>query len=1158
MRLARLSLEKYGMFTGRAISFSPDKRVHLVFGPNESGKTTELAAVTDLLYGVEDRTRFNFVHANEDIRIGAEIVGRDSARLAFRRRKGRRNTLLDASDRPLPDGALDPWLAGVSRSVFEHTFGLSQQGLRAGGDAMLQADGEIGRSLFAAASGLTGLANVGRRLREDAEGLFKQSSRGSTQFDKLRAQFDAARRGIRERTVTYDGWRELTEQIQGLDARSDDIRRKRAEIEMERHRLARVRRVAPALASIDRLEERLGSYTDLPELPEDFKNRIRECLVAIAEIAREHQALEDALANADERLVLIQREPDLLSEGARIGALVERLQGLRDAVRDVPKRETEYQEANDLLCDYARRLGIADADALLALEPSDAERVRARQLVAEAARLKTAGAALRRQREGAATQLAAAEKKKSAAGMVRDPEPRRRRLAALRPEAEIIGGRTELSASLDRRRNVLVQRARRFTPPVSLDCLSGLALPAADAVRRFGTKLAELERQAADVAARRNALARQITGEEQAHAAVGAAASLPTPEAIAAARAERDRLWGVARQFVVLSEAPDLDAAGRTTLARNVDKSITDADRIADRRDAESDRLARHAEIERRLAQANKATQALAAEESDLAARRAAHDESWQALWRPAGVLPGTPVEMANWLNAVSTLISDRDALDADAAKLDALATREGALRPAIDALGGELGARVEGLPLALAIREIEAAIESAAKTWQSLRDAVRDVEKAREALTAVAKAEHELTEETERWHAAWCQSMPAIGLGPEATEEEANAALAVWSDVPATRTKRAMARHRADQMASTLETSRAEVAALTCRIAPDLAAADHPIAAIVALRDRLGEAREAETAARQIAGERARLSAQLEAAGRRDAVLHDECMALAALAGVGNPADLAAAADRITARNQCRSELLHLRGEITKQGDGLSEAALRAECTILPADAVAARLQAIDEEDRTLVEELSAVRAAAEIAQRKRGELEVGHGAESAAQEEAIAAAGLAALARNYARLEAACLLVTLAMERHRSRYEDPLIARASQLFARLTGNSFAGLTLDYREDVLTLVAAREDGQRVPISGLSEGTRDQLYLALRLAALDEFAARADPLPFICDDILVSFDDTRAALALDVLAEVGATLQVILFTHHGHIVDLAKGRLKGQLDLIEL
>jgi uncharacterized protein YhaN len=1158
MRLAKLSLEKYGMFTDRAVEFSPHARLHLVFGPNESGKTTALAAVTDLLYGVEERTRFNFLHANEDIRLGAEIVGRDGGHLAFRRRKGRKNTLVDDSDRPLPDGALDPWLAGVSRSVFEHAFGLSQQGLRAGGDAMLQAHGEIGRSLFAAASGLSGLAELGRQLREGAEALFKPSSRGSTQFDKLRAQHDAARRAIRELSVTYEAWRELTEQTESLSARYDDIRRKRAEIETKRHRLARVRRVAPSLAMIARLQEQLASYADLPDLPEGFDNQISECLAAIAEVDREHRGLEDGLADAGERVARIRLQPDLLVESARIDSLVELLQALREAERDLPEREIEFQEAQALLSDHSRRLGLDDADALLAAEPSVAERARAREIIAQSSKLKTVAAELHRQREGAAVELAVAEKKMSAADTARDPEPLRWRLAALRPEAEAVSGLIELCTSLDRRRTVFSQRAARLKPAVDLDCLTGLSVPTVDSVRRFGNELAELERQAADIAARRIILAREITAEEQARFELSAAALLPTPEAIGAARTKRDRLWGTARQFVLPDEAPDLDEAARATLARDVDKAIENADRIADRRDAESDRLARHAEIERRLDKANKAIQVLTADAADLADRRAAHNENWQRLWRSTGLTPGAPADMANWLDALATLIGDCQALDADTARLDALAIRWEALKPVVEALGTELGVSIHSLPLSLAMREMEAAIGSVAETWQSHRDATRDLTKAKDALVRIATAEQDLNQEIERWRAVWRQSMPGIGLGQDASEDEAEAALAVWSDVPATRTKRAIARHRADQMACMLQTSHAAVVALVERIAPDLVAADY-IAAIVALRDRLAEAREAETAARQITDERARLNARIAGIQRRRATLHDERKSLAALVDLLDPADLASTADRIAARSQCRSDLLHLRGELAQQGDGLSEDTLSAECAALPTDAVSARMQTIDEDDRRLVEELSAIRAESEIAQRKRAELEGGRGAGSAAQEEAIAVAGLAVLARDYTRLEAACLLVTLALDRHRSRYQDPLIARASQLFATLTGQSFAGLALDYREtDVLTLVAARADGHRLPIAGLSEGTCDQLYLALRLASLGEFAVRADPLPFICDDLLVSFDDLRAGLALDVLADAGTELQVILFTHHGHIVDLARARLSDQVDVITL
>jgi uncharacterized protein YhaN len=286
---------------------------------------------------------------------------------------------------------------------------------------------------------------------------------------------------------------------------------------------------------------------------------------------------------------------------------------------------------------------------------------------------------------------------------------------------------------------------------------------------------------------------------------------------------------------------------------------------------------------------------------------------------------------------------------------------------------------------------------------------------------------------------------------------------------------------------------------------------------------------------------------------------LQSEREALATLAGVSDSGDLAAAADRITARGGCRSELQRHAAALIEQADGFGEEALRAECAALPSDVLAARLRAIEDEDAALIDELGKARADSEIALRQRDELERGRGADNSAQDEATAAAGLAALGRDYARLEAACLLVTLAIERHRSRYQDPLIARASHLFAALTDSHFARLALDYRDgDVLTLVAERADRSRVSIAGLSEGTRDQLYLALRLAALGEFATRADPLPFVCDDLLVSFDDRRAGSALEVLAEAGAALQVILFTHHRHVVDLAQSRLKHLVNVIEL
>jgi uncharacterized protein YhaN len=74
----------------------------------------------------------------------------------------------------------------------------------------------------------------------------------------------------------------------------------------------------------------------------------------------------------------------------------------------------------------------------------------------------------------------------------------------------------------------------------------------------------------------------------------------------------------------------------------------------------------------------------------------------------------------------------------------------------------------------------------------------------------------------------------------------------------------------------------------------------------------------------------------------------------------------------------------------------------------------------------------------------------------------------------------------------------------------------------------------------------MSDGTRDQLFLAFRLASLENYGAATEPLPFIADDVLVHFDDDRSAATLELLAEFGRRNQVLLFTHHRSVRDLAE------------
>ena len=73
----------------------------------------------------------------------------------------------------------------------------------------------------------------------------------------------------------------------------------------------------------------------------------------------------------------------------------------------------------------------------------------------------------------------------------------------------------------------------------------------------------------------------------------------------------------------------------------------------------------------------------------------------------------------------------------------------------------------------------------------------------------------------------------------------------------------------------------------------------------------------------------------------------------------------------------------------------------------------------------------------------------------------------------------------------------------------------------------------------------MSLGTADQLYLALRLATLETYLDRREPLPLVVDDILIQFDNARAAATLSALAALSRRTQVLVFTHHEHLRDLA-------------
>ncbi len=142
--------------------------------------------------------------------------------------------------------------------------------------------------------------------------------------------------------------------------------------------------------------------------------------------------------------------------------------------------------------------------------------------------------------------------------------------------------------------------------------------------------------------------------------------------------------------------------------------------------------------------------------------------------------------------------------------------------------------------------------------------------------------------------------------------------------------------------------------------------------------------------------------------------------------------------------------------------------------------------------------------------------------------------------------------------LEMIRATYEKQrqpeTLQEASGYLERLTQGRYRRVWTPLGEDVLRVDDAQ--GNSLPVEALSRGTREQLFLSLRLALAACYARRGAPLPLVLDDVLVNFDAARAKAAAAVLRDFAAAgHQVLVFTCHEHIFKLF-GALKvpvGQL-----
>ena len=217
MRIRRLDLRAFGPFTDRVLDFSSElPGLHIVYGPNEAGKSSCLRALKSLFFRIPDRTNDNFLHPYDKLLIGGCLQPEGGPELTFFRRKKRTGDLFDENDRPLDPMLLSPFLQGMEQEMFESLYGIDHEALIRGGQDILDQKGDVGQAIFAAGAGLTSLHKVLEELKKEADDLFRPNAPKRVINEAL-SQYQELQKQMKQVLLSSREWEEHRRALQAAD-----------------------------------------------------------------------------------------------------------------------------------------------------------------------------------------------------------------------------------------------------------------------------------------------------------------------------------------------------------------------------------------------------------------------------------------------------------------------------------------------------------------------------------------------------------------------------------------------------------------------------------------------------------------------------------------------------------------------------------------------------------------------------------------------------------------------------------------------------------------------------------------------------------------------------------------------------------------------------
>ena len=1138
MRFDQWSLPAFGPFTDFTLDFPrAGVDLHILYGPNEAGKSSLLRAVRQMLFGIAPRSEDDFMHEYRKLRAGATLTNLDGASLQFFRKKSQQQTLRDAADQPLPDDALLPFLGGVNEAYFTNMFGLTADQLRTGAKTLLKGEGDLGKALFSASLGGTPVQRIIESLQADADKIFKPLARSGTSLSSALETFSSLKRSLAEKQLKPEAWAELEQKIAQGEERSAELQTSTVSIRTQMDWLQRCQDALPTISQLQEAELVLTTLAHLPEVSESFLPEAREAHKNTLE-------REATLARIELEIVDLQRQLDQTVPPPEVLRLATQIDELARLEASAQEKEIEQAALQQQVASTERELRMSLRDLGLSEDFENIERLRLtspQRLACESAAkaLESSREAVNRllqQLQQVQTQ-AANQERALTVSPPGNPEALRIVLSETQPA---LGAQITLEES--RKKFARIERMLGKTQtllqgaPAQIQAVLGMPVPGIATIERYEKQFTTLQQQQESLRKERLGIQTELLQAQSAIARMERSGTLPSLTSLQNARGERDARWYAFATTVAEGKVPE------PGLLTEYPPLVTSADHLADRLREEATAVAEAEQFRDQCAAATEKLVALNAEietnTTDLQRTR----KAWEAEWQACRLVPQSPREMLEWRSHWLRFSEQAEELTVERLRIEEAEMTITSATDRIRAALGSASAAGFGSLLDLLQQRINSESEQEGER-KSLAAAHRT------ALDEAAQLHSQLTQleqQLQTRQSQWEDQLKALSLKPDTTPEHGLALLAARMEL--LHTHEIWSRDHA--RLATLDTFLQERVSTANRLAEALhiEAPSHETR-LAALVEAAKGARKTsilhENLAERLHGSQTAVRQALAAADQAAEALGE----IYKLAGTTDRAGLESSLAACEQRQQFRQQVAGFRRSLhgLARGETLEvfiSRVLASEPESLPTRHAELTI-AFEQQER---ERKNAEADLIDLQQQKSALEKADGGAAEIHQQLALQTSAIQADAARYTRLSLALSLLKSQVEAFRRQHQGPMLDRASSIFSRLTDQAFLGLTSDWQaeDSPPKLVGVRKDSQSVAPEGMSEGTQDQLYLSLRLAALELYLESHEPMPLILDDLLITYDDSRATALLRQLTKTARLTQVIVFTHHRHLRDLCE------------